>query len=110
MKNTVRNFLSICLFCGAAALATTGAQAADAAAGKAVYAAKCKTCHGAEGVPPAGLAKALGIKPFSDPTIQAKSDADLKAAVTNGVGKMKPISSVTGADLDNVIAAVRALK
>jgi hypothetical protein len=38
------------------------------------------------------------------------SDADLKGVIEHGKGKMKPISSVTGADLDNVVAYVRSLK
>jgi len=84
--------------------------AGDAAKGKDVFAAKCKACHGADGTPPAGMAKAMGIKPMSDKTIQAKSDADLKKGVTDGVGKMKPVAGVAGADLDNVIAFVRTLK
>ena len=42
--------------------------------------------------------------------VQARSDADLKKVVTDGQGKMRPITSVTGAALDNVIAYVRSLK
>jgi mono/diheme cytochrome c family protein len=91
-------------------LMTTGAWAADAAAGKTVYLAKCKTCHGAEGTPPAAMAKAMGIKPLNDAGTQAKSDDALKAVVTKGQGKMKPVAGVAGADLDNVIAAVRSFK
>jgi hypothetical protein len=34
----------------------------------------------------------------------------LKKVVTDGQGKMRPIASVTGAALDNVIAYVRSLK
>ena len=84
--------------------------AGEAAKGKDVFAAKCKTCHGPDGTPPAGMAKAMGIKPMSDKTIQAKSDADLKKAVSDGFGKMKPVAGVAGADLDNVIAFVRTMK
>jgi mono/diheme cytochrome c family protein len=86
------------------------AAAGDATKGKDVYMAKCKGCHGADGTPNAGMAKSMGIKPMSDKTIQAKPDADLKKAVTDGFAKMKPIAGVAGADLDNVIAFVRTLK
>jgi mono/diheme cytochrome c family protein len=86
------------------------AAAGDAVKGKDVYTAKCKSCHGADGTPNAGMAKAMGIKPMSDKDIQAKSDADLKKAVSDGFGKMKPVAGVAGADLDNVIAFVRTLK
>jgi mono/diheme cytochrome c family protein len=109
MKSTIRNLITACLVCGTASLITTGAWAADAAAGKAVYAAKCKNCHGAEGTPSAGMAKAMGIKPMGDPSIQGKADADLKVSITKGFGKMKA-QPVSGADLDNVVAAIRTMK
>jgi len=38
--------------------------------GEATYKAKCATCHGAAGTPSAGMAKAMGIKPASDPEIK----------------------------------------
>ena len=82
--------------------------AGDAAKGKDVYTAKCKSCHGPDGVPAPAMAKAMGIKPMQD--VQSNTDADLKKAVTDGFGKMKPVASVAGADLDNVIAYVRTLK
>jgi mono/diheme cytochrome c family protein len=89
-----------------AAIGPTGAWAADAAAGKAVYNAKCKSCHGADGEGNAAIAKALKaeIKPLS------ASTADVKDVITKGQGKMKPVASVTGADLDNVVAYVKSLK
>ena len=102
MNSVIRN-LSLAL------VLTSAAWAADAAAGKAVYAAKCKNCHGADGTPSAGMAKAMGIKPMNDAGIQGKSDADLKTAVLKGVGKMKPVA-VSDADADNVVAAVRTMK
>ena len=109
MKSTIRNFITACLVYGTASLMMATAWAADAAAGKAIYATKCKSCHGAEGTPSAGMAKAMGIKPMGDPSIQGKGDADLKASITNGVGKMKA-QPVSGADLDNVVAAIRTMK
>ena len=50
------------------------------------------------------------IKNLGSADVQALSDADLKKVVTDGQGKMKPIKSVAGKDLDNVIAYVRSLK
>jgi mono/diheme cytochrome c family protein len=94
------NFLII------AALTATSMWAADAVAGKAVYAAKCKSCHGADGAGNPAIAKAMKVemKPLSATT------ADVKAVITNGQGKMKPMPSITGADLDNVVAYVNSLK
>ena len=39
--------------------------------GAAIYKAKCAMCHGPTGTPSAGMAKAMGIKPVSDPAIKA---------------------------------------
>jgi len=50
------------------------------------------------------------MKNLGSADVQAQSDADLKKAVTDGQGKMKPIKSVAGKDLDNVTAYVRTLK
>jgi mono/diheme cytochrome c family protein len=97
------------LICAAALLMTTGAWAADAAAGKALFATKCKSCHGADGTPSPAMAKAMGMKPLSDPGTQAKSDADLKDAILKGIGKMKP-QTVSDADAANLVAAVRTMK
>jgi mono/diheme cytochrome c family protein len=109
MKTTVRNLISAGLICGAAIVMSTGAWAADAAAGKALYATKCKSCHGADGTPPAAMAKALGVKPLSDPGTQGKSDGDLKSAILKGIGKMKA-QSVSDGDADNLVAAIRTMK
>jgi cytochrome c len=85
---------------------------ADAEAGKAVYTAKCRTCHGAEGQGNPGMAKVLQteIKPLSSEEVQKLSDADMKKAITTGFGKMKPVAGIAGADLDNVVAYVRTMK
>ena len=86
--------------------------AADAAAGKTVYGSKCQVCHGPDGAGNPGLAKALGVtfRPLGGPDVQQMSDADIKKVVTAGKGKMKPVSAVASADLDNVVAYVRTLK
>jgi mono/diheme cytochrome c family protein len=90
-------------------LASISCWAADATAGKAVYDTKCKTCHAADGKGNPGMAKVLKVemKPLS---ATALSDAEIKKAITDGSGKMKPVSGVAGADLDNVVAYVRTLK
>ncbi len=107
MNPTMRRIIGVAVaFMLIAAVGPTGAWAADAAAGKAVYNAKCKSCHGADGEGNAAIAKALkaDIKPLS------ASTADVKEVITKGQGKMKPVASVTGADLDNVVAYVKSLK
>ena len=85
---------------------------ADAKAGQAIFDKSCKSCHGADGTPNAAVAKMLkvDIRDLKSPEVQAKSDADLKSVITGGQGKMKPVSAVTGADADNLVAYVRTLK
>ena len=90
----------------------SSALAADATAGKATYDQKCRVCHAADGQGNPGMAKALNVemKPLGSADVQKMSDADIKKVVTMGMGKMKPVSGVAGADLDNVVAYVRTLK
>jgi hypothetical protein len=42
--------------------------------------------------------------------VQSMTDADLKKIITDGKGKMKPVGSVTGPAVDDVVAYVRTLK
>lgn len=81
-------------------LPATFAFGADAAAGKAVYDTKCKACHGADGKGGA----------MDKASIAGTAAAATKEAIEKGKGKMKPVASVKGADLDNVAAYVASLK
>jgi mono/diheme cytochrome c family protein len=86
--------------------------AADAAAGKAVYDKSCKSCHGPEGAGNPAVAKMMKVemKALGSKEVQAKSDDDLKAVITKGTGKMKPIMSLSGDQVSAVVAFVRTLK
>jgi len=86
--------------------------AGDATAGHAVYDKACKTCHGATGTANPNIAKMMkvDIKDLSSAEIQGKSDDDLKTIIAEGKDKMKPVKTVAGKDIDNVIAFVRSLK
>ena len=85
---------------------------AGATEGKEVYDKSCKGCHGATGQGNPGLAKMMKVemKALGSKEVQAKSDADLKKIITQGTGKMKPVASVAGKQVDDVIAFVRTLK
>jgi len=108
MNINLRKRMGTVVLCAFAALSAT-AWGADAAAGKAVYAAKCKACHGANGEGNPAIAKMMKVemKPLS--AAAGMSEADLKKIITDGTGKMKPVA-VSGADLDNVVAFVKTLK
>ena len=88
------------------------ALAADAKAGKAAYDRACQSCHGADGTPKDAIAKMMKVemKDLKSAEVQAMSDADIKKVITDGKGKMKPITSVSGAAVDDVAAFVRTFK
>ena len=78
--------------------------------GAATYKAKCAMCHGPTGTPSAGMAKAMGIKPVSDPSMQALTVAQISAAVKAGKGKMKPVAGLTDPQVKDVAAYFKTLK
>ena len=78
--------------------------------GAALYKSKCAMCHGPTGTPSAGMAKAMGIKPVSDPSIQALTIAQITATVKNGKGKMKPVAGLTDPQVSAVAAYFKTLK
>ena len=81
-----------------------------AQSGDATYKAKCASCHGATGTPSAGMAKMMGIKPASDPAIQALTVDQIIAAIKNGKNKMKPIAGLTDAQIKDVAVYYHGLK
>jgi cytochrome c553 len=89
------------------------AQKGDATAGKATFAKSCSTCHGADGNSPKdAIAKMLKaeIPPLGASDVQAKSDEEIKKAITEGYGKMKPVKGLSDKDVSNVIAFFRTIK
>jgi len=95
-----------------AAVAAVGCWAADAKAGQAAYDKSCKPCHGADGTPNPGIMKMTKaeMKDLKSPEVQGMSAADMKTVITAGKGKMKPVATVTGTTVDDVIAYVKTLK
>jgi cytochrome c6 len=77
-------------FCSALAtlILMTGAVGFAQSSGEAVYKAKCQSCHGAQGTPNPGIAKMMGVKPASDPSVKSLSEAQMIADTTSGKGKM----------------------
>jgi mono/diheme cytochrome c family protein len=93
-------------------MCASGASAADAKAGEAVFAKSCKSCHGADGTPNPAIVKMMKVdmKNLGSAEVQAQSDADITKIITEGKGKMKPVKTVSGPAVDNVVAYVRTLK
>jgi len=96
----------------AAILSLAGTMSFAQSSGDAIYKAKCSTCHGAAGTPSAGMAKAMGIKATSDPSIKALTEAQVETAVKNGSPnkKMKPVAGLSDAQVKAVSSYFKTLK
>ena len=110
---------------GALLLAAGPALAGDAEAGKGPYVANCASCHGLQGKGdgPVGVAIEPRPRDFSqaefkydtDGDAVTGSDADLRNVIRNGAAKyggsplMAPWSTLSDADVTNVIAYIRSL-
>jgi mono/diheme cytochrome c family protein len=93
-------------------LLVSAAGAWAASAGQEVYDKSCKSCHGAQGQGNPAIAKMMKVTMLhlGSKEVQAKSDADLKEAITKGTGKMKPMPALSAKQLSEVVAFVRTLK
>ncbi|MGA3334883.1 MAG: cytochrome c [Terracidiphilus sp.] len=92
----------------AAVVLMAGAVGFAQSSGEAIYKAKCQSCHGAEGTPNPGIAKAMGVKPASDPSVKSLSEAQMIADTTNGKGKMPAFKGkLTDAQIKDSVAYFR---
>jgi mono/diheme cytochrome c family protein len=98
--------------CTLVVLCATAAFAANAKAGQAIFDKSCKSCHGADGTPNAAVAKMMKVdmKDLKSTEVQSLSDDDMKKIITEGKDKMKPVKTVSGSAVDDVIGYVRSLK
>ena len=106
MTKSIRSLLVL-----TAAVSLAGALA-FADSGEATYKANCAACHGTAGTPTPGIAKMMGVKPASDPSMKALSAAEMTTAVKDGKGKfMKPFGGkLTDAQIKEVVTYFRSLK
>jgi cytochrome c6 len=81
------------------------------APGETVYKASCQSCHGANGIPSAAMAKMLNVKPVSDPDIKKLTAEQMFTSVKEGKNKMKPFKDkLTDAQIKDSVTYYRALK
>ena len=52
----------------------------------------------------------VDLRDLKSPDVRAMSDDDIRKIITDGKGKMRPVTAVTGEAVNNVIAYVRSLK
>ena len=96
----MRGIVSVCI-CVLVVAVCLPAFAADAPDGKALYAGKCATCHGADGV---AKAMAKGSANFNDPAYAASVDEIVKVTM-EGKNKMPKYEGKLTADEARAIAA-----
>lgn len=102
MSNTMQFRVAL-----AAAILLAGAVG-FAQSGEATYKVKCQSCHGAAGVPNPGIAKLMGVKPATDPSVKGHSEAQMIAITTNGKGKMPAFKGkLTDAQIKDSVAYFR---
>lgn len=79
------------------------------AAGKVVWDGNsCAGCHGADGKTVGGAGPATDA--LTSAAIQGKTDAVLSDSIKNGKGNMPAYSTLSDAQITNVIAFIRSLK
>jgi cytochrome c6 len=90
--------------------ATTCTCSFAQSAGADTYKTKCQSCHGAEGTPNPGIAKAMGVKPANDPSVKSISEEQMIADTTNGKGKMPAFKGkLTDAQIKDSVEYFRSL-
>ena len=95
----------------AAVPAPAGPAKADLEAGKALYGKMCQKCHGAEGEGVQRMYDLVGAKlsHIGSKQAQAKSDAEVKKTMLDGVGKMEVVEDLTPQQADRILAFFRTL-
>jgi mono/diheme cytochrome c family protein len=105
MKKAIRfqvALAAVVLLAGAVGFAQSG--------GEATYKAKCQSCHGAAGIPSAGMAKAMGVKPVTDPAVKSSTEAKMIEVTKNGEGKMPAFKGkLTDAQIKDSVDYFRTL-
>lgn len=107
MTKSIRNAAVLAL-----AVSLAGAMSFAQSSGEATYKAKCAMCHGPSGTPSAGMAKMMGIKPASDPSIKKLTVAEIEKTVKEGSAnkKMHPVSGLSDAQVKAVAEYFKSLK
>jgi cytochrome c6 len=93
-----------------AIMAAASITAVAQSSGADTYKSKCQSCHGAQGTPNPGIAKAMGVKAANDPSVKAISEAQMIADTTNGKGKMPAFKGkLTDAQIKDSVTYFRSL-
>lgn len=90
---------------------STSSSAGASADGKALFAANCASCHGADGKGQTPMGKKMNLKDLGSPEVQKLTDAKLTEITSKGAGKMPGYQQKLGADgVKAVVAHMRTFK
>lgn len=95
-------------------LLLAGAVSVRAADAKEIWAKDCAKCHGEDGKGKTKMGEKLGVKDYTDATVQAgMKDEEMAKAIKEGVKadgktKMKGFSDLTDAEVKALVAHVRS--
>jgi len=115
MKRIVKCLVLTVSVAGAAVLwamlpSNAGAASAAAPAVADVYAAKCASCHGADGSGNTPIGKRLGVRDLRSQEVQGLADGQLAAATAAGKGKVPGFGKSLPPDqIQALVGRVRAL-
>ena len=85
--------------------------AASAADGKAIYKAKCASCHAEDGSGQSPMGKKMNLRDLGSPEVQAQTDKELYAWTADGKGKMPAYKSkLDEAEINALVAHMRSMK
>ena len=101
----------IALVISLVSLSLIGADKGDAVKGKVIFVSRCSVCHGESGEGKEAIGKAYGVKMpvLGSKEVQSLDDAAIKKVVSEGKGKMKPVS-LSEQEMNDVVAFLRTLK
>jgi mono/diheme cytochrome c family protein len=91
-------------------LMIAGSAVAQNTPAKDLFASKCAMCHGPDGSAQTTMGKNLKIRDFHSADVRKQSDADLKAVITKGKGKMPAFEGkLTGQQIDQLVGYLREI-
>jgi len=78
--------------------------------GEALYAQKCKVCHGPDGSGDTMMGKKLGVKDLRSAEVQKQTDAQINEIITKGKDKMVGFGGkISNDEIKSLVAFVREL-
>lgn len=97
------------------ALSSACVFAADAKGGRAVYEQECVDCHAMNGAPIGSVAKSMKnkgviMRDLAGKEVQGMTSAEWRKSTVEGVGKMKGITTIDAAQMEDLFAFMRAFK